>query len=53
MPNTQPLCSDAELNFKDSVLGDVEKSRFIALPAKGDTVGLWLQNCVSQPGKVW
>ena len=31
---TQPLCSEAELNFKDRVLGDVEKNRFIALPGK-------------------
>ena len=37
---TQPLCSDARLNFKDRVLCDVEKNRFIALAGKGGHSGL-------------
>ena len=35
MPKTWPLCTGAELNFRDRVLGEVEKNSFIALPGKG------------------
>ena len=32
MLKTQPLCTNAELNLK--VLGEIEKSSFVALPGK-------------------
>ena len=35
MPKTQPLCTGAELNLRDGVLGEVAKNSFIALPGKG------------------
>ena len=35
MPKTQPLCTGAELNIEDRVLGEVEKNSFIVLPGKG------------------
>ena len=38
MPKTQPLCTGAESNLRDRVLGEVEKNSFIALPGKeGDS----------------
>ena len=37
---TQPLFTGAEWKCGDSVLGEVEKNRFIALPGKGDHGGL-------------
>ena len=35
MPKAWPLCTGAELNLGDRVLGEVEKKSFIALPGKG------------------
>ena len=35
MPKTWPLCTGAESNLGDRVLGEVEKDSFIALPGKG------------------
>ena len=35
MLKIQPLCTSAELNLGDGVLGEVEKNGFIALPGKG------------------
>ena len=35
MPKTWPLCTSAESNLGDRVLGEVEKNSFIALPGKG------------------
>ena len=35
MPKTWPLCTGAESNLRDRVLGDVDKNSFIALPGKG------------------
>ena len=40
MPKTQPLCTGAELNLGDRVLGEVEKNSFIVLPGKGGNSGL-------------
>ena len=40
MPKSQPLCTSADLNLRDRVLGEVEKSSFIALPGKGGHSGL-------------
>ena len=34
MPKTQPLCTGAESNLRNRVLGEVENS-FVALPVKG------------------
>ena len=34
MPKTQSLCTSAESNLKDRVLGEVEKNSSIALPGK-------------------
>ena len=36
MPKTWPLCNGAKSNLGDSVLGEVEKNRFTALPGKGE-----------------
>ena len=44
------LCSGAKSNFRDRVLGEVEKNSFIALPGKGDQSRLMPSKCVSQPG---
>ena len=30
-----PLCTSAELNLGDRVLGEVEKNSFVALPGRG------------------
>lgn len=35
MLKTWPLCAGAKLNFGDRVLGEAEKSSFIAMPGKG------------------
>ena len=35
MLKAQPLCTGAESNLRDRVLGEVEKKSFIALPGKG------------------
>ena len=40
MPKTQPLCTGAELDFRDRVWGEVEKDSFISLPGKGGHSGL-------------
>ena len=39
MPKTQSLCTGAEVNLGDRVLGGVGKNNCIALPGKRDTVG--------------
>ena len=35
MPKTWPLCTSAESNLRDRVLGEVGKNSFIVLPGKG------------------
>ena len=35
MPKARPLCTSAESNLGDRVLGEVEKNSYIALPGKG------------------
>ena len=40
MLKTRPLCTGAESNLGDRVLGEVEKKSFIALPGKGGHSGL-------------
>ena len=35
MPKVWPLCTGAESNLRDRVLGEVEKNSFIALPGRG------------------
>ena len=50
---TGPLCTSAELNLRDRVLGEVEKNSFIALPGKGGQNGLMpLENHVFQSGRI-
>lgn len=39
MLKTRPLCTGAESNLIDRVLGEVEKNSFIALPSKGGHSG--------------
>ena len=47
MPKSQPLCTGAELNLRDRVLGEIEKNSFIALPGKGGcSVLLLSKRCV-------
>ena len=47
MPKTRPLCTGAQLNLGDKVLGEVEKNSFTALPGKGRHSGLMPQKlCV-------
>ena len=47
MPKTWPLCTGAEPNLGDRVLGEVEKNGFIAFPGKGRHRGLASQKlCV-------
>ena len=54
MAKTQPLCPRAEPNFGDSVLDEIEKTSFIALPGRGDRQQApALKSCVSQPGRIW
>ena len=50
MPKTQPLCTSAESNLRDRVLGEVEKNSFIALPGKGGHSGLVPQKLCPNPG---
>ena len=38
MPKTQPLCTDAKLNLRDRVLGEVVENSFIVLPGKVETL---------------
>ena len=40
MLKTWPLCTGAESNLGDRVLGEVEKNSFIALPSNGGHSGL-------------
>ena len=42
MLKTEPLCTDAESNLTDRILGEIEKNSFIALPGKGGYSGLIL-----------
>ena len=58
MPETRPLCTDAELNLGDRIWGEIEKNIkkncFIALPGKGGTQ--WapaLENCVYLPRRIF
>ena len=54
MLKTRPLCTSAELNLGDRVLGEVEKNSFIASPGKeGTQQAHALKNCVSQPRGIW
>ena len=46
MPKSQPLCTGAELNLKDRVLGEVEKNNFIVLPGTGGHSGLMTSKTV-------
>ena len=51
---TQPLCTSAEPNLRDRVLGEVEKNSFIALPGKGGHSGLMPSKTVCpNPGGIW
>ena len=53
MPKAQPLGTGAEANLRDGVLGEVEKTSFIALPGKGGHSRLLPQKlCVPTQG-VW
>ena len=45
-----PMCTGAELNLRDRVLGNVGKNSFIALPGKGRQIGLLPLKPVSQLG---
>ena len=47
------LYTGTESNFKDRILGKVEKDNFIALPNKGGHGRLVLLNTVSQPRRTW
>ena len=40
MPKAWPLCTGAELNLGDRVLGEVEENSFIALPGRAGHSGL-------------
>ena len=54
MLKTQLLCTGAESNFRDTVLGEVEKNSFIALPGKGEHSGLVAPKTMCpQPRRVW
>ena len=53
MLKTWPLCTSAELNLRDRVLGEVEKNSFIALPGKGGHRGLLPWKTVSQTVGIW
>ena len=48
-----PLCTGAQLNLGDRVLGEVGKYNFIALPSKGGHSSSCPQNYASQPGGIW
>ena len=43
MMKTWTLCTGAELNLGNRVLGEIKKNSFIALPGNGDPVGSCLQ----------
>ena len=52
MLKTRPLCTGAESNLGDRVLGEVEKDTFIALPGKGGHSGLMTRKTVCpNPGR--
>ena len=53
MPKTRSLCTSAQSNLGDRVLGEVERIALLLCQAKGDTMGLCLRNCVSQPWEIW
>ena len=49
----QPLCTSAERNLRDRVLGDVEKNSFIALSGKRGTQQFNALVFVAQPRGIW
>ena len=53
MPKTQSLCTSAESNLRDRVLGEVEKQSFIAFSGKGGQSRPLLWKTVSPPGRIW
>ena len=54
MLKTRPLCTSAEPNLRDRVLGEVEKNSLTALLGKAGYSGLVpLNNSVSQTGRIW
>ena len=54
MPKTWSLCTGAEVNLGDRVLGRVGENSCIALPGKGDTVGSSPSRlCVLTWGDLW
>ena len=51
MPRPWPLCTGAESNLGDRVLGEVENNSFIGLPGKGEHRGfLPLKTVCPNPG---
>ena len=52
-PKIWPLCTSAELNLGDRVLGEAEKNSFIALPGKGRHRGLMPSKFVYQLRRTW
>ena len=52
MLKTWPLCTGAKLNFGDRVLGEAEKSSFIALPGKESKTGSCPQIMCPNLGKI-
>ena len=51
MPKARPVCTSAESNLRDRVLGEVEKNSFFALPGKGGHSGLLpLKTMCPNPG---
>ena len=50
MLKTRPLCTSAELNPRDRVLGEVEENSFIALPGKEGHSGLTPSKLFSSQG---
>ena len=52
MLKTQPLCTSAELNLEDRVLGEIEKTTLLLCQAKGDSVGSCLSKlCIPTMGE--
>ena len=51
MLKTQPLCTSAELNLEDRVLGKIEKTTLLLCQAKGDTMAFCLSKlCIPTVG---
>ena len=52
MAKARPLCTSAKSNLGDTVLGEAEKSSFIALPGKGGHYRLlsWITMCPNLGG---